>query len=235
MSTAERSTPRREPRPPSVDEDDRLTVPDDLVVALMITDPAEVRKLKAERELSPSAPRDEVWDGVYVMSPMADFEHQVFVGRLTAAFITLVDLLGGGNVLPGLNVSDRIEGWKANYREPDVAIYLPGNPAIIRKAHVCGGPDFAIEILSEGDLARKKLDFYAKVNTRELLIIDRDSWALELYRLADGQLNLVGISTPDKPDILTSEVLPLTFRLVPGESRPTLELARLDGAQAWRI
>src|SRR6185312_5634190 len=125
--------------------------------------------------------------------------------------------------------------WKENYREPDVAVYLPGNPAIMRKAHVCGGPDFAVEILSEGDLARKKLDFYAKVNTRELLLLDRDPWSLELYRLTDGRLDLVGVSQPEKPDILTSLVLPLNFRLVPGESRPTLELCRLDGGQVWRI
>jgi Uma2 family endonuclease len=98
-----------------------------------------------------------------------------------------------------------------------------------------GGPDLAIEILSEGDLARSKLDFYAKVNTRELLILDRDDWALELYRLIDGRLDLVGNSTPDRPEILSSQVLPLTFRLVPGQGRPTLELCRHDGAQVWQI
>jgi len=210
-------------------------VPDHLVTAFLVTNPALARKLKARREKSPSCHRDEMWEGIYVMSPSLGFEHQAFVGRLTTAFTTVVDLMGGGYVLPGLNVSDRIENWKENYREPDVAVYLPGNPAIMRKAHVCGGPDFAVEILSEGDLARKKLDFYAKVNTRELLLLDRDPWSLELYRLTDGRLDLVGVSQPEKPDILTSLVLPLNFRLVPGESRPTLELCRLDGGQVWRI
>jgi Uma2 family endonuclease len=235
MSTADRSTPRPGPERRDADEDDLLTVPDHLVVGFLVTNRRLVRKLKARREKSPSAPRDEMWDGVYVMSPMAGFEHQRFVSRLTMVFGSVVNLSGGAEVLAGLNVSDRIDDWKANYREPDVAVYLPGNPAIIRKAHACGGPDFAVEILSEGDLARKKLDFYAKVNTRELLLLDRAPWALELYRLTDGQLRLIGVSTPDKPDLLTSEVLPLTFRLVTGEGRPTLELSRLDGGQAWRI
>jgi Uma2 family endonuclease len=237
MSTAERSTPPHAPRSRDVevDEDDLLTVPDRLVMGFLVTNPALARKLKARREKSPSAPRDEVWEGVYVMSPMANYEHQRFVGRLTTALTTIVDLLGGGDVLPGLNVSDRVEDWKANYREPDVAVYLPGNPAIFRKAFVCGGPDFAVEILSDNDLARKKLDFYAKVNTRELLILDRDPWALELYRLTNGKLELVGISTPETPETLTSGVLPLTLRLVPGETRPTIELCRLDGGQTWRI
>jgi Uma2 family endonuclease len=212
-----------------------LTVPDHLVTGFLVTNPALARKLKARREQSPSAPHDEVWDGVYVMAPMANIEHQIFVGRLTAAFVAIVDSLGGGDVLPGLNVSDREVDWKANYREPDVAIYLPGNPAIFHKAFVCGGPDFAVEILSDNDMARKKLDFYAKVNTRELLLLDRNPWSLELYRLINGKLELVGISTPKKPETLTSEVLPLTLRLLPGGPRPTLELSRLDGGQDWRI
>jgi Uma2 family endonuclease len=235
MSTAERYAPTQELTARDIEEDDLLTVPDELVVAVMITDPAMVRKHKQKREKSQAATRDEVWDGVYVMSPPANIEHQRFVSRMVMAFGSVVDLDGGAEVFAGLNVSDRVEKWKENYRIPDVAVYLPGNPAIIRTAHACGGPDFAVEILSEGDLARRKLDFYAKVNTRELLLLDRDPWSLELYRLADGKLVLVGVSTPEMPEILTSEVLPLTFRLVPGEGRPTLELARPDGAQSWRI
>ena len=231
MSTAERPTTT----PPSLDEDDRLTVPDELVVGFLVTHPAKIRKLKARRETSPSAHRDEMWDGVYVMSPEAGFEHQLFVGRITSVFTTIVDEMGGGHALPGIKVSDRVQGWKANYREPDVAVYLPGNPAQILKAHACGGPDFAVEILSPGDLGRRKLDFYAKVGTRELLLLDRMPWTLELYRLLEGRLKLVGTSTPEIPEALASEVLPLSFRLVPGEGRPTLELARLDGQQTWRI
>ena len=111
----------------------------------------------------------------------------------------------------------------------------PGIPPATAALICSAGPDFAVEILSEGDLARKKLDFYAKVGTREVLIIDRDSWALELYRLLDGKLELVGISTSENGEVLTSQVLPLTFRLVPGEGRPTIELARIDGGQTWRI
>ncbi len=235
MSTAERSTPPPAPRPRDVDENDEATVPDRLVVGMLITDPNLVRRLKAKREMSPSAPRDEVWDGVYVMSPGANIEHQGFVGRLTAALVTVVDGMGGGRVFPGLNVSDRIADWKANYREPDVAAYLPRNPAIFRKAHACGGPDFAVEILSDGDLARRKLDFYAKVNTRELLLLDRDPWALELYRLGNGCLDLVGISNPQDPILLASEVLPVGFRLIRGEDRPVLEISPRDGDQSWRI
>ncbi len=235
MSTAERTAPLLQPDRPGVDGDDPVTVPDQLVEALAVTDPAMVRRLKADREATGLDRRDEMWDGIYVMSPAPNLEHQVFAQELWRIFSEVLPLVGGGIAYNVLNVSDRVEGWLANYREPDVGVYLATNPAINCGTHMCGGPDLAVEILSEGDLARKKLDFYAKIGTRELLLLDRHPWALELYHLADGRLDLVGTSTPDKPDVLTSAVLPLGFRLVAGEVRPTIELARLDGGQTWRI
>ena len=233
MSTAERSTPRPERKPPRVDE--TRFVPDHLVDAFTITDPGVVRRLKADREATGLDRRDEMWEGIYVMSPDPNIEHNSLGSELSFVFAAVRGEVGGGFVLAGGNISDRVDGWHKNYRIPDVAVYLSGNAARNCGTHWCGGPDLAVEILSEGDLARKKLDFYAKVNTRELLVLDRHPWALELYRLADGRLELVGVSTPDKPDVLASEVLLLSFRLVPGEGRPTIELARLDGGQSWRI
>jgi Uma2 family endonuclease len=233
MSTAERSTPPQEPRPRDVDE--TRFVPDHLVEAFTVTDPTLVRRLKAKREATGLDRRDEMWDGIYVVSPIQDVEHRLIVGELLFVCAEIRGEIGGADLLAGRNISDRVEGWHKNYRIPDFAAYLPGNPAINCDTHMCGGPDLAAEILSEGDLARKKLDFYAKVNTRELLIIDRRPWALELYRLIEGRLELVGISTPHKAEVLTSQVLPLTFRLVQGQGRPTLELCRLDDGQVWRI
>jgi Uma2 family endonuclease len=235
MSTAERSTPPRKPRPGDVDYDETRYVPDHMVEAFTVTDPALVRKLKAKREATGHDRRDEMWEGIYVVSPEANNEHEDFAAELSFVFAAVRGEVGGGKIRTGGNISDRVVDCQKNYRVPDVAVYLSGNPARNCLTHTVGGPDLAVEILSDGDLARKKLDFYAKINTREVLILDRFPWALELYRLADGRLVLIGVSTPDKPEALTSEVLPLSFRLVPGEGRPTLEAARLDGGQAWRI
>jgi Uma2 family endonuclease len=139
-------------------------------------------------------------------------------------------VVGGlGKVRPNVNISDRDEGWTENYRGPDVAVFLHGTKAVNRKTHWVGGPDFAIEILSEGDRAREKLDFYAKVRVRELLLIDRDPWRLELYRLALRRLGLMGTSTPKEGKALPSRVLPLTFRLVADRPRPTIEVVNADG------
>ena len=77
---------------------------------------------------------------------------------------------------PGCNVSDQPERWKRNYRCPDVAVFLPGNPAEDRGTHWYGGPDFAAEVHSRFDRSRKKFGFYAKVGVRELLLVDRHPW-----------------------------------------------------------
>jgi hypothetical protein len=87
--------------------------------------------------------------------------------------------------------------------------------------------------VSRGDRSRDKLDFYMKVGTRELFLVDRFPWALELYRLREGALVLVGISTANHPEFLTSEVLPLSFRLVEGDPRPRIEIVHVDGVQRW--
>jgi Uma2 family endonuclease len=131
-------------------------------------------------------------------------------------------------------VSDRPRRWKRNYRCPDVAIFLPGNPAEDRGTHWFGGPDFAVEIISPYDRSRQKFDFYAKVGVRELLLVVRRPWSLELYRRVDKQFDLVGKSEPalDSP-LLSSEVLNLGFRLVPESKRPRIEISQAEQNLCW--
>ena len=202
---------------------------------VFVTDPELVTPLMAERESRGIDGKDEVWDGVLVMSPQANVEHQSSGAELWLVFRTVLRRLGRGVALTDVGVSDREKGWTKNFRVPDVSVFLPTNSARNCSTHMHGGPDLAVEILGHRDPARQKLDFYAKINTREVLVLDRDPWALELYRLNDGKLVLVGLSTPDDPQPLTSAVLPLSFRLVAGESRPTLEVAQVGGEPVWRI
>jgi Uma2 family endonuclease len=204
-----------------------------VIMTVLVTDPGFARQLRADRENSDAAMHDEVWDGVYVVSPIANNQHQWIIVRLLLAFQSVLDLEGGDRMYAGMNVSDRKEDWGQNYRVPDVAVVLSGNPAEDCETHLCGGPDFIVEVLSPGDLAREKLPFYAKIGVRELLLIDRDPWALELYRLEAGELRLGGTSHPDLSEPLASAVLPLVFRLVPGQDRPRVEVRTADGNQSW--
>jgi hypothetical protein len=193
---------------------------------LLVCDPEICRRLIEERQALGLDSFDEVWEGVYVMSPFANDEHQEIVGGLDAVLQVAVAWPGLGKVRPGVNVSDREEGWTQNYRVPEVVVYLPENPARNCSTHWVGGPDFAVEVISRGDRSRQKVDFYAKVGTRELLIVDRFPWALELHALKRKKLRLVGRCTPERPKWLKSRVLPLKFRLVDGTPRPVIEGAR---------
>jgi Uma2 family endonuclease len=178
---------------------------------------------------------DEVWDGVYIIMPNPNMEHQDIGSGLVTVFRVNLDWNDLGKSYQGVNVSDRLDDWTRNYRCPDVAVYLKGNPAQPRGAYSYGGPDFAVEIISPDDRSRDKFGFYASVGVRELLLIDRDPWALELYQRRGEEWVLTGRSTPERPDALASAVLPLSFRLAAGEPRPTIEVARLDGSQTWTV
>ena len=198
-----------------------------------VLDPVELARLVRHIAESENNNHDEVWDGVYLVSPSPNDEHQDIVGGLTTVFQVAIGWNGLGLVRPGVNVSDREDQWEHNFRSPDVVVYLNGTTARNLGTHWFGGPDFAVEVVSRKDRSRDKLEFYARVGTREVLLVDRKPWALELYRLRDGVLILVGKSSLDRPDPIASEVLPLTFRLVEGEPRPRIEVAHSDGIQRW--
>ena len=203
------------------------------VMTLIVTDPRDQARLIAERRASGADRFDEVWDGDYVMSPIADNEHQDLQGLLTSVFLQALGADRQARVQPGANISDREEGWEHNYRCPDVAVFLPNPSARDCGSHWFGGPDFAVEILSPGDRTPKKLPFYASVNVRELLVVAREPWSLELYRLRDGELASVGKIDVSTGDPLASEVLPLSFRLVAGSPRPIIDVRHRETGQTW--
>jgi Uma2 family endonuclease len=203
-------------------------------MATLSIDPIELARLIRERRERGADRYDEVWDGVYVMSPLADNEHQELGYLLSRAIHSGLGSMESIKIFPGCNISDRARRWKHNYRCPDVAVFLPGNPAEDRGTHWFGGPDFAVEILSPYDRSRQKLGFYAKVGVRELMLVARRPWSLQLYRRAGKEFVLVGESVPS-PDSepIRSEVLGLGFRLISGANRPQIEVSKPQDNQRW--
>lgn len=197
-------------------------------MSTVILDPYTERTLIAERRNKGLDLHDEVWEGVYMIMPNLNVEHQDLVFGVGIPLLQVIQDEGLGRVFPGVNVSDRIEDWEHNYRIPDIAVFLNGSAAECHDTFWFGGPDFAIEIVSPDDHSRKKLEFYAQVHTHELLLIDRNPWRLELYRLQDEKLTLVGTSTLDDPQPLRSS-LSLTWRLVDAQTRPQVEITHDDG------
>ncbi len=165
--------------------------------------------------------------------PDPNIEHQEIISSLVEAFRQVVRPPNGGKVLPGFNISDRTDDWMFNYRCPDVGVLLAGNPAQVFEAHICGPADFLVEIVSPGDKSRDKFDFYGELGVRELLLIDRYPWSLELYRHNGSELVLAGRSDLQQGEVIASEILPLSFQLVPAEPRPEIHIAEADGSRNW--
>lgn len=200
-----------------------------------IADPILERDVIAQRQANGSDRWDEVWEGVYVLMPMPNDEHQVLVLRLGSLLDDTVGIPLDARVRPSVNMSDRIEGWNTNYRCPDLVVYLRDSDAECHDTFWFGGPDFAIEIVSPRDRTRQKLDFYASIGMQELLIIDRDPWSLELLQLRDGELRPVGRAQADGETVLRSEIVPLTFQLAAGDKRPSIIVTHHDDDQNWSI
>ena len=98
-----------------------------------------------------------------------------------------------------------------------------------------GGPDWLTEILSPDDESRRKLEFYETVGVREVLLIDRDPWSIELYQRQNDKLVLVGKSSLEQPNELKSVVVPLSFQIVGGITRPLVLVRHTDGAKQWHV
>jgi Uma2 family endonuclease len=203
--------------------------------ATLVLDDAVSEDLIRDRQARGIDQHDEVWEGVYVMSPLADDEHQDVIHSFELAFGMILSLSGKAKVRPGVNVSDREENWSSNFRAPDVVVFLNDTAATCHGAFWKGGPDFAVEVVSKNDRTREKLAFSAKIGMRELLIVDRNPWQLELLRLRDDQLYSTGTSTVEKPEVLTSEVIPFTFKLEKADPRPVIVVGHSESEQTWRV
>jgi Uma2 family endonuclease len=203
---------------------------------VLVLDPIARDTIISQRRASGGDRYDEVWEGTYVMSPLANLEHPRLVRRLTILFDKVVESLGKGEVFPGANITDRTDDWTANYRCPDVVVVLDETRINRQGAAIVGGPDFLIEIALPGDRWPEKLPFYGSIGVRALLIIDCETKYLELFRLEKGIMASAGSSNESATSQLSSEVLPLTFQWMQKSAKPIVSVRRTDGQSGeWLI
>ena len=200
----------------------------------IVLDETLAESILAERRAKGNRTGEEVWDGVTYIMPLPNNEHQD-IAYLFGLYFGLAVFLGGkgGRLQNTSNISDRIVGWNQNFRNPDFAYFCPDTDADDQGTFWYGGPDFLLEIISPGDLSRDKLPFYASIGTREVLILDREPWQLELYRLQDDEMELAGTAKPGDKTTVKSEVVPLSFALVRGRPRPKIRITHTETAQEW--
>ena len=175
---------------------------------------------------------DETWDGVVIMAPLPDDEHQELQAAIGVPLYESIKRPALGKVYLGVNVTDRHDDWRQNYRGPDVVVYLNGNPAINKGSHWIGGPDFLVEVISPTEDPLAKFEFYAGVGTREVLTVERDPWALELFKLKDAELVSSGRATVGN-GLLSADTVSLTFALVSGTERPRIRMAQPSSGREW--
>jgi Uma2 family endonuclease len=199
----------------------------------LLLDPLLEEQLLEERRAWGADHHDEVWDGVYRMTPLPHDDHQDLVSSFDTIFRIAIAWQNRGLVRAGVNISDRVDDWTKNYRCPDVVVFLKETKAKNYGTFWLGGPDFLVEVASPGDETRAKIPFYARVSTREMLIVERDPWILELFRLHGDSLVSVGVSDLASQQVLTSQVLPFSFRLVDDLPRPRIEIKSTETGQAW--
>lgn len=204
-------------------------------MAILLTDPWLEERLKAERDLSGADRYDEVWEGICMMVPMPGDEHQQIVMRIAAISQEAVGWPELGEVRAGVNLSDRGDDWEHDYRVPDVAVFLRAGRAENCGTHWRGAADLLVEITSPGDRTREKIPFYDRLGVVELLLVDRQSWMLELYRREEGRLQKVGQSSADAAEVLASATVPLTFQLLLGVPRPQIRVTHVNSGRQWMV
>ena len=125
----------------------------------LILDRGVERQFNELRSSKSASAHDEVWDGVTVVMPLPNIEHQLIADFFLRVFHEVFELGGPIICLPGANVSDRVQDWKSNYREPDVVLVREGPGAQLFENHLHGGAELLVEIVSPDDKSRDKLPF----------------------------------------------------------------------------
>lgn len=202
-------------------------------MAILLADPQLEADLRKQRREAGADKFDEVWDGVYVMHAYPGDEHQELVGGLTHVFWEVVQAKKLGRARPGVNIASDPADWTNDYRCPDVAVFLNDTAAECHGAFWTSA-DFVVEVVSQGDESRNKLAFYAKVGVRELLLVDRDPWRLEMHRLGDKELKLSGVTRVGDAAI-ASDILPLAVHLEDDPDRPLLVVTHQESGQVWKV
>lgn len=184
--------------------------------ALMLEVP---QSLLDERRRTGADLWDEVWDGVLHMVPAPSRWHQRFGGKLYVRIEPIAERLG-------LEASYETAVYrpgteKKDYRTPDIVVYKPESGSA---RGVEGVAELVIEILSPDDETYDKLPFYVEVGVRQVLVLNPDTRAIELFLPEGGTAKRV---SPGADGTLVIAELGLSLAPISG---PKLRVAWPGGA-----
>ena len=104
----------------------------------------------------------------------------------------------------GLKISYEVGlfGGDDDYRVPDLGVYRPDQAS---ERGLEAAAELVVELVSPGDESRAKVPWYA-TRVREVVLVDRDTLAVEVFRMADGEPQRV---LPPTSDVLGCAFEPL--------------------------
>ncbi len=146
----------------------------------------------------------ELIDGEIVMAPAPVDEHQV----LAIAFLDLLKEIAPGGERRIAPCDVHLD--RHNVVQPDV-FWVSGAGSACRlgaDGYWHGAPDLVIEVLSPATALRdrrEKFNLYEKHGVREYWLADPAAKSVEVYRLAKGKFQRVGVYGPD--DAFESAIL----------------------------
>ncbi len=160
---------------------------------------------------------DEMWEGELHMTPMPSWYHQGISKKLATYFELHWEELGEGLCCPNVGVKfpgtadEEVAGEKVprNYRGPDLVFLKTGHEDRVQGGWVVGPPDAVLEIRSPGDETYEKLPFYFALGIPEVIIVHRDSRAVELHERRPDAYERVPVETDGS---VSSRVLTTSFR-----------------------
>ncbi len=156
--------------------------------------------------LMPDEKRYELLDGEFYMVPSPNEAHQRVSGNLGFLLRQHVRESGLGFVYDApfdvvLSVEDVVQ--------PDILYISKERANIVTENNVSGSPDLVVEVISSSSAKRDreiKSKIYSKYGVKEYWIVNPIVSNIEVRSLKDGLFETV--STYDKGDILTSQVIP---------------------------
>jgi Uma2 family endonuclease len=175
--------------------------------------------LAAERRRTGADRWDEVWEGLLHMVPPPSGWHRLFGGNLYLLLAPLAKARGfectyeTGVFKPGAGEKD--------YRQPDLVVAPRG---AYSKPGIVGAPELVVEILSPNDESYEKLPFYESLGVKEVLLLNPETHAVELFVLRGGKLHA---ALPDAEAAVRSAVLGVSLARIDG---PKLRLVWNGGA-----
>ncbi|MFV1974271.1 MAG: Uma2 family endonuclease [Candidatus Scalindua sp.] len=154
----------------------------------------------------PDEKRYELLDGEFYMVPSPNEAHQRVSGNLGFLLRQHVRESGLGFVYDApfdvvLSVEDVVQ--------PDILYISKERANIVTENNVSGSPDLVVEVISSSSAKRDreiKSKIYSKYGVKEYWIVNPIVSNIEVRSLKDGLFETV--STYDKGDILTSQVIP---------------------------